>query len=95
MQDMLNCVDQLADNCIVFVKTLDFPETQDLTPIFTKLKSQGIQVYYLGTPKTRYSSYIDRYIMADLSSRDFINVILSNEIYFYALNEVFRRMYID
>ena len=95
MHEMLNCTDHLDSNCVVFVKTLDFPETQDLTPVFKKLKANGVGIYYLGTPKTRYSSYIDRYIMADLTGRDFINTVLSNDVYFYALNEVFRRAYID
>ena len=95
LPELLQCAGQAREGSILFCRTIEYAETQDLRPLFEAFKARGTSVYMFGGEKTRYSRYVDRFILKNSTAEGAIGLLLSDELYFYALSETFRRMYLD
>ena len=95
LPELLQCAAAAREGSILFCRTIEYAETQDLSTLFETFKAHGTSIYMFGGEMTRYSRYVDRYIMKNSTAEGAVGMLISDELYFYALSEVFRRMYLE
>lgn len=94
LPEMLQSAEKADQESILFCRTIEHAETQDLTALFEAFRAKGTVVYMFGNGNTRYADYVDRFLLKDCSAEGVIGMLLSDELYFYALSETFRRIYL-
>jgi len=95
LPDMLSDAETLDSNSLIFVSTLEFAETLDMSSVFSIAKSKGSKIFLLNGFKSRYSSYADCLLFdkdVKPSSDHAWNVTF--EIFILALSEVYRSRFI-
>ena len=95
LPEFLQCLEDTGKDSLVFLRTLEYAETQDLTGIFRKMKEKGVTVILFGNPDSRYAEFIDRFLLEDSGKSGVIGNLILTDMYIFALNEVFRKRYID
>ncbi|MBO5657275.1 MAG: MurR/RpiR family transcriptional regulator [Agathobacter sp.] len=61
--DMLEEIETLDENSIVFINTIEYAETLDMEEVFIKLKEKGVRIWLSGESESQYISYADRHIL--------------------------------
>ena len=80
---------------IIFINTIEFAESQNMTEIFKELKKNGAHIILLSTLESRYEKYADSYFIPLQEDLSIFSSLLLEETYFLMLSEIFRYTYID
>ncbi|MCF0132325.1 MAG: hypothetical protein HUJ98_10880 [Bacteroidaceae bacterium] len=90
---ILEATEELDENSIVIISTIEFAETLDMKNVFVKAKDKGAKIWMLGTSRTKYRKYADRMLL-DVEENAFgwITVL---EAMILSLSEFYRAKFID
>ena len=92
--DMLEDSLTLDEHSIVFTNMIDHLETMDMTQVFENIKRQKARVYGSMAGKSRYQIYFDQ-ILFSSKEGNVVEGVLTFQMYFFILNEIYRMKYID
>ncbi|RHV00605.1 MurR/RpiR family transcriptional regulator [Firmicutes bacterium OM07-11] len=92
--DMLEDSLTLDEHSIVFTNMIDHLETMDMTQVFENIKRQKARVYGSMAGKSRYQIYFDQ-ILFSSKEGNVVEGVLTFQMYFFMLNEIYRMKYID
>jgi hypothetical protein len=95
LPDMLSDAETLDSNSIIFVNTIEFAETLDISSVFSMAKSKGSKIFLSNGSKSRYRSYADR-LLIDIDLKPGTNHAWNYmfEIFIFALSEIYRSRFI-
>ena len=94
LPDMLEDAERLDTQSLVFCATIEHAEVQDLTKVFELLKKQGVKIAMAASEESRYKEYVDWYLFPRWKENTVLSSLIVCEMYFFALNEMFRKYYI-
>jgi DNA-binding MurR/RpiR family transcriptional regulator len=91
--DLINDVKTLDETCMVFIATLDFPDTTDMEPIFKEIQGKGPKVFLFGLPNSRYRKYA--HFFAPYAKTGTMVGSYTMLMYYDLINVMYRKKYID
>ena len=94
LPDMIKDSQTLTDQSLVFIHTIEHAETMDLKQVFESINEQGASIFGVGASKSKYREYMDRILMENDNGK-IVESMLSFDVYFYMLSEIYRLKYID
>jgi DNA-binding MurR/RpiR family transcriptional regulator len=95
LPDMLEDTKTLDSNSLIFINTLEFAETMDMSDVFLTAKSKGSKIILCNTYKSRYQSYADELLFDfELNSNSDHASNIMFEIFILVLSETYRVRYI-
>jgi DNA-binding MurR/RpiR family transcriptional regulator len=92
--NMLETAKFLSAKSIVMIETIEYAETMDMTAVFEQLKQNNVTILMVSSKKSRYKKYIDETLVAVDSSKAVVSNLLLDEMYFFTLSELYRKLYI-
>lgn len=95
LPDMQENAELLNDKSMVFIMTIEHAEAQDMTTVFEALKKNNCEVFMVSCVESRYTKYVDHYLLREQPSTSVIADLMFFELYFWSLNEIYRYNYID
>lgn len=93
LPDMLENIEQLDENSIVFINTLEFAETINLEEVFAKLKEKGVRIWLSGESDSQFVPYANRHLI-DISVNP-ASWLFTYEAMILAISERLRGRYIS
>lgn len=93
LPDMINDTDNLDENSLVIINTLEYAETLDMTQVFEKIKEKNAKIWLAGDSSTHYAEYADRHLLNVVA--DPIAWMFSFELLINILSERYREKFID
>jgi len=94
LPDMIKDSQTLTDQSLVFIHTIEHAETMDMKQVFESINEQGASIFGVGASKSKYREYMDRILMENDNGK-IVESMLSFDVYFYMLSEIYRLKYID
>ena len=91
--DHINDIDNLDPTCMVFIATVDFPDTIDLEPLFKAIQAKGATVFLFGLPNSRYKKYA--HFFAPYAKTGTMVGAYTMLMYLDLINVFYRQKYID
>lgn len=91
--EMLNSIDSLDKNSIVFINTIEFTETIDMTNVFEKLATKKCKVWHTGNAESQFLKYATRQLMCSESGPT--EWMIAVECFILTISEYYRAKYID
>ena len=88
LPDMLDASNELNENSIVFISTIEYAETLDMKAVFSKAYDRGAKIWFAGNSRTRYRKYAERMIL-DIEADSF-SWLTALEGMLLALSESYR-----
>lgn len=93
LPEIMADAEELTENSIVFVSTIEYAETLNMKGAFETIKKQGAKIWYVGNSDSRYSMYADKILLDDFSAP--VAGLNAYHMLYLALSEYFRSKYID
>lgn len=96
LPEMLADTDGLDENSIVFINSIEFSETMDLSPVLEKIKSRGGYIILASCGKSRYETIADEILFQSMDFSEAMGVASNTvfEAYIVMLSEVYRRSFL-
>jgi len=93
LPDMLEDIENLDENSLVIINTLEHAETLDMSAVFEKIQAKNAKIWLAGDSATRFVHYADRHLL-NITAPPIV-WMFSFELLINMLSERFRNKYID
>lgn len=93
--DQLTAAKEMPEKSIVFMNTIEFAESQDVTEIFKEMKSRKAKIILMSTSESRYEKYADSYFVPLQEGLSILSSLLLEESFFLVISELLRYHYIE
>ena len=90
--DMLDAADDLDENSVVIMSTIEFVETIDMTRVFQKVQAAGSTIWLTGHMTSKFSNYVHRQILTVETTP--AAWLLAFDCFIITLSEHYRSKYI-
>ena len=91
--DILKAADSLDENSIVFISTIEYAETLDMTKVFEKLEEKKCKVWHAGNAESQFIKYATRQLMsAECGPTEWL---IAFDCFIVTISEYYRAKYID
>lgn len=91
--DMLKNIEDLDENSIVFINTIEFTETIDMTKVFEKLSEKKCKVWHTGNAESQFIKYANRQLVTSESGPT--EWMIAVDCFIITISEYYRAKYID
>ena len=95
--EMLQDVRTLDETSVLFINSIEFSETMDLSPIFSEAKKRGCYIILANFGKSRYEAMADECLFETAAFSDGMGIAANTifETYMVMLSEVYRKYFIE
>ena len=94
LPEMLECAGQAGERSFVFCSTIEYAETMDMTELFRALRDRRAEIALFSAGDSRYDRYADHTLCKREKHDGVLSGLLFNDMYIYALSEIFRNNYL-
>lgn len=97
LPDMEQDVKTLDESSVLFINSIEFSETMDLSAVFSAARKQGCHIILANMGKSRYESMADCVLFKSVDFSDSMGVASNTifETYIIMLSEIYRRNYLE
>lgn len=88
LPDILAATEELNENSIVVISTIEYAETLNMKSVFVKVRERGAKIWLAGNSHTQYRDYADRMLL-DVEA-DAFSWLTTLEGFILALSEAYR-----
>lgn len=91
--DMLKASEELDQDSIVLISTIEYAETMDMTKVFDAVRKRKAVIWLAGNSESQFSNYADRHLLTVKSPA--AAWLLAFESFLLSLSERYRAKFID
>ena len=97
LPEMLSDAKSLGEDSIVFINSIEFSETMDLSPVFEILRRQKCHIVLANCGKSRYEGQADEILFRAAEFSDAMGIASNTvfETFFVMISEIYRRLYLN
>ena len=96
LPEMLEDAAALGKDSLVFINSIEFSETMDLSPLLRRIREAGGRIILANCGKSRYESLADEVLFGSVAFSEAMGVTANTvfETYMVMLSEIYRRRYL-